>query len=70
MRLLTISRWASNEWMYPAGEVVPIIDRFELSGNTPPPDQPLAGRGVAPLPAADRLALARAQSRLERASED
>jgi hypothetical protein len=37
MRLFTINRWASDEWMYAARDVVPLIDRFSLGGETPFP---------------------------------
>jgi len=33
-RLFTVNRWASDEWMYSAEDVVPLIDRFEFVGNT------------------------------------
>ena len=36
-RLFTINRWASNEWMYPADDLAPVIDRFALDGDLPHP---------------------------------
>jgi len=33
-RLFTLNRWASDEWMYSAEDVVPLIDRFEFVSNT------------------------------------
>src|SRR5262249_19748295 len=33
-RLFTINRWASDEWMYPARDLVPLVDRFVLGGDT------------------------------------
>jgi hypothetical protein len=40
-RLFTINRWASGEWMYPARDVIPLIDRFKFGSGTP---FPLTGR--------------------------
>jgi Domain of unknown function (DUF6969) len=34
-RLFTINRWASNEWMYPAKNIVPLIDRFQFESESP-----------------------------------
>lgn len=34
VRLFTINRWASDEWMYPAGDIIPLIDRFEIGNDT------------------------------------
>lgn len=31
-RLFTINRWTSNEWMYAADDIVPLIDRFQFHG--------------------------------------
>lgn len=36
-RLFTINRWASNEWMYAAGDLLPVIDRFALAEDLPHP---------------------------------
>lgn len=35
VRLFTINRWASDEWMYAGRDVVPFVDRFTLGGDTP-----------------------------------
>jgi hypothetical protein len=32
-RLFTINRWASNEWMYPARNITPLIDRFQFESE-------------------------------------
>lgn len=32
-RLFTINRWASDEWMYAAEDVIPLIDGFSIDGN-------------------------------------
>ncbi len=37
VRLFTINRWASNEHMYAAADLLPVIDRFSLSGDLPYP---------------------------------
>lgn len=36
-RMFTINRWASNEWMYAADDLLPLIDRFALAGDLPHP---------------------------------
>lgn len=36
-RLFTINRWASDEWMYPARHLVPLIDRYTLGADKPFP---------------------------------
>lgn len=30
LRLFTTNRWVTDEWMYPADDVIPLIDRFAL----------------------------------------
>lgn len=35
MRLFTLNRWASDEWLYPATEVIPLIDRHTCGSETP-----------------------------------
>ena len=40
-RLFTINRWASNEWMYAADDLLPLIERFTLAEDLP---FPLIGR--------------------------
>lgn len=37
VRLFTINRWASNEHMYAAPDLLPVIDRFSLGRETPHP---------------------------------
>ncbi len=36
-RLFTINRWASNEHMYAADDLLPLIDRFTIAGQLPFP---------------------------------
>ena len=36
-RIFTINRWASNEWLYPASDLLPLVERFALSDQLPHP---------------------------------
>ena len=33
-RLFSLNRWASEEWLYPAGDVVPLVERFRVVNDT------------------------------------
>lgn len=37
MRLFTLNRWATGEWLYPAAEVIPLVDRFAPGKSSPFP---------------------------------
>lgn len=41
IRLFTINRWASNEWMYAADDLIPVVDRYVIAPDLP---FPLVGR--------------------------
>ena len=45
-RLFTINRWASNEWMYAADDLLPLVERFTLAEDLP---FPLIGRWLSAL---------------------
>lgn len=45
-RLFTLNRWASDEWLYPAGLVTPLIDRFRVKHD---PRFPLTSRWLSAL---------------------
>jgi hypothetical protein len=32
-RLFTLNRWASDEWLYPAADVIPLLDQFCISND-------------------------------------
>lgn len=32
-RLFTINRWASDEWLYPAADVIPLLDEFQITND-------------------------------------
>ena len=40
-RLMTVNRWVTNEWMYPADDLIPLIERFVIAPHLP---FPLVGR--------------------------
>jgi hypothetical protein len=31
IRMFTLNRWASNEWLYPAAAIAPLVDRFVIA---------------------------------------
>jgi hypothetical protein len=45
-RLFTLNRWASDEWLYRSGDVIPLIERFRVSHD---PRFPLTSRWLSAL---------------------
>lgn len=45
-RMFTLNRWASDEWLYPAEDVIPLIDRFRVRRD---PRFPLTSRWLSAL---------------------